>query len=60
MPLYKYIPKRYLDAFLNQGSLKIGTLYEYRQVEAYGNVIGDKTKGYIKPNCSCRAEVKLI
>ncbi len=48
MPLYKYLPRRYLDAFLNRGSLKIGTLYEYRQVEAYGHVIGDKNEGLHK------------
>lgn len=47
-PLFKYLPKRYLDAFLTCGSLKIGTLYEYRRTEAYGEVIGDKDEGLHK------------
>lgn len=47
-PLYKFLPKRYLEAFLNRGCLKIGTLYEYRKIEDYGNVIGDKNEGLHK------------
>jgi hypothetical protein len=47
-PLYKYLPKRYLKAFLDRGSLKIGTLYEYRQTDAYGEDIGDKDEGLHK------------
>lgn len=47
-PLYKYLPKRYLEAFLARGSLKIGTLHEYRQTKAYGHVIGDKNEGLHK------------
>lgn len=47
-PLYKYLPKKYLEAFLSRGSLKIGTLYEYRKTEAYGEVIGDKNEGLHK------------
>lgn len=47
-PLYKYLPKRYLEAFLTHGSLKIGTLFEYRKTETYGDVIGDKDEGLHK------------
>lgn len=47
-PLYKYLPMRYLEAFLTRGSLKIGTLHEYRQTEAYGHVIGDRNEGLHK------------
>jgi hypothetical protein len=47
-PLYKYLSKKYLEAFLQRGSLKIGTLYEYRKTEEYGNVIGDKDEGLHK------------
>lgn len=47
-PLYKYLPKKYLEAFLRHGSLKIGTLYEYRKTEDYGDVVGDKNEGLHK------------
>jgi hypothetical protein len=47
-PLFKYLPKKYLEAFLDRGSLKIGTLYEYRKTETYGNVIGDNNEGLHK------------
>lgn len=45
MKLYKYIQKQYLEDFFHRGSLKIGTLYEYRNVEALGPVIGDCDEG---------------
>ena len=48
-PLYKYLPKSYLEAFLTRGSLKIGTLNDYRKTEAYGDVIEDKDEGLHKP-----------
>lgn len=47
-PLYKYILKQYLQAFLSRGSLKIGTLHDYRKTESYGDVIGDKNEGLHK------------
>lgn len=50
--LYKYLPKKYLEAFVSRGSLKIGTLYEYRKTEQYGNVIGDKNEGLHKTELS--------
>jgi hypothetical protein len=37
--------KENLDAFFRRGSMKIGTLHEYRQVEQYGKVIGDQHEG---------------
>jgi len=43
--LYKYVKKEHLDAFFTKGSIKIGSLYEYRQVEKYGTVIGDDNEG---------------
>ncbi|HHA1409439.1 TPA: hypothetical protein ACOEL2_002079 [Enterobacter hormaechei subsp. xiangfangensis] len=45
MRLYKYIKKEHLDSFFSQGRVKIGSLYEYRNVEQYGNVIGDHMEG---------------
>jgi hypothetical protein len=45
MALYKYMMKEHLRAFMARGSLKIGTLYEYRETENYGPVIGDAQEG---------------
>jgi len=45
MTLFKYIKKEHLDAFFLRGSLRIGSLYEYRNVEQYGQVIGDNQEG---------------
>lgn len=45
MPLYKYMMKQHLEGFLKRGTLRIGTLYEYRKVENYGPVIGDDAEG---------------
>ncbi len=45
MALFKYIKKEHLDAFFSKGSLKIGSLYEYRKVEQYGDVVGDIKEG---------------
>ena len=43
--LYKYIKKEHLESFLKRGTLKIGTLYEYRNEEELGTVIGDDKEG---------------
>lgn len=45
MRFFKYMPRRYLEAFFRRGSIKIGSLYEYRKTEHYGNVVGDKNEG---------------
>jgi hypothetical protein len=45
MALYKYMKKQHLRDFIRRGSLKIGTLHEYRQVESYGSAIGDEEEG---------------
>jgi hypothetical protein len=52
MRLYKYLQKKYLDAFFLRGSLKVGTLYEYRAIEHYGDVIGDRNEGLHKTELS--------
>jgi len=52
MKLYKYLPRKYLKAFFQSGSLKVGTLYEYRDIEKYGHVIGDKDEGFHKTEFS--------
>jgi len=46
--LYKYINKEHLKQFLKNGALKIGTLYEYRDEEGFGSVIGDEQEGFHK------------
>lgn len=45
MALYKYMKKAHLNSFLSKGSLKIGTLYEYRAQEALGGAVGDRHEG---------------
>lgn len=45
MKLYKYLQRQFLEEFFHRGSLKIGTLSEYRNVEAFGPVIGDRDEG---------------
>lgn len=47
MSLFKYQPKEYVKGFFSKGNLKIGTLYEYRKIEIYGNAIGDDAEGII-------------
>jgi len=42
---YKYLPSEYANLFLNKGKIKIGTLYDYRDIEAHGNEIGDQHEG---------------
>lgn len=44
-PLYKYIRREYLHKLLSHGEIRIGTLFEYRQTETYGLVIGDDAEG---------------
>lgn len=43
--LYKYIKKEHLGLFLKNGTIKIGTLLEYRNEKDLGSVIGDNQEG---------------
>jgi hypothetical protein len=43
--LYKYMKRKYADAMLAEGSVKIGTLYEFWAMEALGNEVGDRYEG---------------
>jgi hypothetical protein len=45
MPLYKYLKKAHAEQLLNHGKLRLGTLYEYRDMDTHGAVIGDKDEG---------------
>ena len=44
-PLFKYMRKEHALALLERGHIRIGTLYEYRNVERYGTAIGDTEEG---------------
>ena len=59
MALYKYVKKEHLDAFFTNGSIKIGSLYEYRQVEKYGTVIGDDSEGTYITELSKNGEYEI-
>jgi hypothetical protein len=43
--LYKYLNKHYAELLLKRGKIRLGTLYEYRDVEKHGAVIGDQGEG---------------
>ncbi len=43
--LYKYLHKKHADLLTKEGKLRIGTLYEYRDIEKYGSIIGDEGEG---------------
>lgn len=45
MRLYKYVPRKFSEAFLRKGAIKIGTLYEYRQAEKYNAAVADLDEG---------------
>lgn len=43
--LYKYMKREYANLLLTRGELRIGALYEYRDKEKHGAVIGDDSEG---------------
>jgi hypothetical protein len=43
--LYKYMKKKHAKLLLEQGSLRVGTLYEFRNEEKHGQEIGDNKEG---------------
>jgi len=43
--VYKYLTSENAKSFLEDGYIKIGTLYDYREVEKYGEQIGDRHEG---------------
>jgi hypothetical protein len=46
-PFYKYLPKKYADMLLNEGVIRIGTLFDYRRIEELGPASGDKKEGIV-------------
>lgn len=43
--LYKYMKAEHLELALSAGQFRIGTLHEFRQIEKFGNEIGDASEG---------------
>jgi len=44
-PLFKYMKKEHADKLFNSGELHIGTLYDFRDEEKYGQKRGDEGEG---------------
>jgi hypothetical protein len=45
-PLYKYLRAEHAELLLSEGALRVGTLYEYRDIETHGIEVGDDEEGY--------------
>jgi len=43
--LYKYLHAKFANDLVQRGRLRIGTLYEYRNIEKHGAIIGDDLEG---------------
>lgn len=43
--LYKYLRKQHADLLIKKGKFRIGTLYEYRDIEKHGTIVGDEGEG---------------
>lgn len=43
--IYKYLPLKYAEELVYSGTLKIGTLHCYQNIEELGQEIGDKDEG---------------
>lgn len=44
-PLYKYLKSEHVPDMLRYGVIRLGTVYEYRDVEKHGNAVGDAEEG---------------
>lgn len=44
-PVYKFVSRKYLERFLDTGSIRVGTLHDFRKVEAHGKWRGDDSEG---------------
>ena len=45
MPWYKYLPNQYAVLMAERGEIRVGTLFDYRNSEKYGDQIGDDAEG---------------
>jgi len=44
-PFYKYLSFEHAEMMVNDGQIRLGTLYEYRNIEKYNPEVGDKNEG---------------
>lgn len=44
-PLFKYMKSKYMDMFFASGSLKVGTIYDFRDTNKHAGLIGDASEG---------------
>lgn len=45
MPLYKFIKTNYSKSFFKKGSLRLGTIYSFKDTVEHGQNIGDESEG---------------
>jgi len=45
LPIYKYMKRRHVNSFMKDGTIRVGTLYDFRNEEKHGAEIGDKDEG---------------
>ncbi|WP_345984406.1 hypothetical protein WCX49_07130 [Sulfurimonas sp. HSL-1656] len=45
MPLYKFIEREFLEAFFRTGSLRLGTIYDFKDIVEHGVSRGDEAEG---------------
>ncbi|SPJ35246.1 hypothetical protein [Kushneria phyllosphaerae] len=48
MALYKHLESVHADALIRKGSIRIGTLYEYRDQEKHGEGVLDEEEGVVR------------
>lgn len=44
---YKYLPLKHAKTLVEVGTIRIGTLYDYRRVENHGHQVGDQSEGWL-------------
>lgn len=45
VPVYKFVSRKYLDRFFDTGSIRVGTLHDFRKIEEHGKWRGDESEG---------------
>tara|TARA_R110002095_G_scaffold184083_2_gene161293 strand:+ start:3922 stop:4605 length:684 start_codon:yes stop_codon:yes gene_type:complete len=45
VPLYKFIEKEFLEGFFNNGTLRLGTIYDFKDIVEHGVSRGDHSEG---------------
>jgi len=44
-PIFKYLPRKYADTFVNEGTIRIAPIWEFRDQERHGGTIHDAKEG---------------